>query len=155
MIPRDYDMESPNPFRKSDVVSMIPVCKVRFYFLWIQWVCSYWIEYEWKIPHALQYVGCSSADGRTLLESSKVALDKGKLEDAVTYGTKVLSLETFTSMPSEYFKHDDTSFLMSLILVLKALAKMIAVCGPYHRTTASAYSLLAVVLYHTGDFNQV
>lgn len=32
---------------------------------------------------------------------------------------------------------------------------MIAVCGPYHRTTASAYSLLAVVLYHTGDFNQV
>lgn len=40
-------------------------------------------------------------------------------------------------------------------LHLKALAKMIAVCGPYHRTTASAYSLLAVVLYHTGDFNQV
>lgn len=40
-------------------------------------------------------------------------------------------------------------------LKLKALAKMIAVCGPYHRTTASAYSLLAVVLYHTGDFNQV
>lgn len=40
-------------------------------------------------------------------------------------------------------------------LYLKALAKMIAVCGPYHRTTASAYSLLAVVLYHTGDFNQV
>ena len=40
-------------------------------------------------------------------------------------------------------------------LILKALAKMIAVCGPYHRTTASAYSLLAVVLYHTGDFNQV
>lgn len=38
---------------------------------------------------------------------------------------------------------------------LKALTKMIAVCGPYHRTTASAYSLLAVVLYHTGDFNQV
>ncbi|GAY61682.1 hypothetical protein CUMW_211960 [Citrus unshiu] len=36
----------------------------------------------------------------------------------------------------------------------KALARMIAVCGPYHRTTASAYSLLAVVLYHTGDFNQ-
>jgi hypothetical protein len=40
-------------------------------------------------------------------------------------------------------------------LHLKALAKMIAVCGPYHRTTAGAYSLLAVVLYHTGDFNQV
>lgn len=50
------------------------------------------------------------------------------------------------------------SFIYSLThvrIILKALAKMIAVCGPYHRTTASAYSLLAVVLYHTGDFNQV
>lgn len=96
LVPRDFDMECPNPFKKYDIVSMIPVCK---------------------------HVGCSSADGRTLLESSKIALDKGKLEDAVTFGTK-------------------------------ALAKMIAVCGPYHRMTASAYSLLAVVLYHTGDFNQ-
>ncbi|CAI9280769.1 unnamed protein product [Lactuca saligna] len=96
LVSRDYDMETPNPFRSSDVISMVPVCK---------------------------HVLCSSADGRTLLESSKIALDKGKLEDAVNYGTK-------------------------------ALAKMIAVCGPYHRTTASAYSLLAVVLYHTGDFNQ-
>ncbi|KAI3521210.1 hypothetical protein L1887_10671 [Cichorium endivia] len=96
LVSRDYDMESPNPFRTSDIISMVPVCK---------------------------HVLCSSADGRTLLESSKIALDKGKLEDAVNYGTK-------------------------------ALAKMISVCGPYHRTTASAYSLLAVVLYHTGDFNQ-
>ncbi|XP_027167520.1 protein TSS isoform X2 [Coffea eugenioides] len=96
LVPRDYDMGNPNPFRPSDIISVVPVCK---------------------------HVGCSSADGRNLLESSKIALDKGKLEDAVNYGTK-------------------------------ALAKMIAVCGPYHRTTASAYSLLAVVLYHTGDFNQ-
>ncbi|KAJ6348343.1 hypothetical protein OIU76_004753 [Salix suchowensis] len=96
LVPRDYDMECSNPFRKCDIISVVPVCK---------------------------NVGCSSADGRALLESSKVALDKGKLEDAVNYGTK-------------------------------ALAKMIAVCGPYHRITASAYSLLAVVLYHTGDFNQ-
>lgn len=96
LAPRDFDLECPNPFRRSDVVSVVPVCK---------------------------HVGCTSADGRNLLESSKVALDKGKLDDAVNYGTK-------------------------------ALAKMIAVCGPYHRTTASAYSLLAVVLYHTGDFNQ-
>ncbi|XP_071710062.1 protein REDUCED CHLOROPLAST COVERAGE 3 [Rutidosis leptorrhynchoides] len=96
LVSRDFDMESPNPFRTSDIISMVPVCK---------------------------HVLCSSADGRTLLESSKIALDKGKLEDAVNCGTK-------------------------------ALAKMIAVCGPYHRTTASAYSLLAVVLYHTGDFNQ-
>ncbi|KAH9715303.1 tetratricopeptide repeat (tpr)-like superfamily protein [Citrus sinensis] len=89
-------MECPNPFTRDDIVSMVPVCK---------------------------HVGCTSADGRTLLESSKIALDKVKLEDAVNYGTK-------------------------------ALARMIAVCGPYRRTTASAYSLLAVVLYHTGDFNQ-
>lgn len=37
----------------------------------------------------------------------------------------------------------------------QALAKLVGVCGPYHRMTAGAYSLLAVVLYHTGDFNQV
>ncbi|GMH03620.1 hypothetical protein Nepgr_005459 [Nepenthes gracilis] len=96
LLPRDYDMDSTNPFKKDDIISLLPICK---------------------------HVVCFSADGRTLLESAKVALDKGKLEDAVNYATK-------------------------------ALAKMIAVCGPYHRITASAYSLLAVVLYHTGDFNQ-
>ncbi|PIA31853.1 hypothetical protein AQUCO_04800033v1 [Aquilegia coerulea] len=96
LVPRDYDMNAPSPFGQSDIVSMVPVYK---------------------------HVACSSADGRTLLESSKTSLDKGKLEDAVNYGTK-------------------------------ALAKLVAVCGPYHRMTAGAYSLLAVVLYHTGDFNQ-
>ncbi|PKI76684.1 hypothetical protein CRG98_002993, partial [Punica granatum] len=96
LVPRDFDMDSPNPFSKADVVSLVPVHK---------------------------QAACSSADGRQLLESSKTALDKGKLEDAVAYGTK-------------------------------ALAKLVAVCGPYHRMTAGAYSLLAVVLYHTGDFNQ-
>ncbi|GMP43789.1 hypothetical protein CsSME_00013018 [Camellia sinensis var. sinensis] len=97
LVPRDYDMNSPKPFRKVDIVSLVPVHK---------------------------QAACSSADGRQLLESSKTALDKGKLEDAVSYGAK-------------------------------ALAKLVAVCGPYHRMTAGAYSLLAVVLYHTGDFNQV
>ncbi|PKA48871.1 Clustered mitochondria protein [Apostasia shenzhenica] len=96
LVARDYDMDSPSPFEKSDIISLVPVHK---------------------------QVVCSSIDGRNLLESSKAALDKGKLEDAVSYGTK-------------------------------ALSKMIAVCGPYHRMTANAYSLLAVVLYHTGDFNQ-
>lgn len=96
LVPRDYDMDSTSPFKKSDIISMVPVYK---------------------------HVACSSADGRTLLESSKTSLDKGKLEDAVNYGTK-------------------------------ALSKLVAVCGPYHRMTAGAYSLLAVVLYHTGDFNQ-
>ncbi|XP_055822957.1 protein REDUCED CHLOROPLAST COVERAGE 2 isoform X2 [Solanum dulcamara] len=96
LVPKDYDMDSPFPFKKSDIISMVPVYK---------------------------HVACSSADGRTLLESSKTSLDKGKLEDAVTFGTK-------------------------------ALSKLVSVCGPYHRMTAGAYSLLAVVLYHTGDFNQ-
>lgn len=96
LVARDYDMNSPNPFDKSDIVHIVPVCK---------------------------HVVYSSIDGRNLLESSKMALDKGKLDDAVSYGTK-------------------------------ALSKIIAVCGPYHRLTANAYSLLAVVLYHTGDFNQ-
>lgn len=96
LVPRDYDMDSASPFRKSDIISMVPVYK---------------------------HVACSSADGRTLLESSKTSLDKGKLEDAVNYGSK-------------------------------ALSKLVTVCGPYHRMTAGAYSLLAVVLYHTGDFNQ-
>eukprot|EP00250_Pteridium_aquilinum_P018589 c24130_g2_i1 orf=1-2976(-) len=72
LAPRDYDMDSSSPFRGIDVISMVPVYK---------------------------QVACSSADGRTLLESSKTALDKGKLDDAVTYGTK-------------------------------ALAKLVAVCGP-------------------------
>ncbi|XP_021653923.2 protein REDUCED CHLOROPLAST COVERAGE 2 isoform X2 [Hevea brasiliensis] len=96
LLPRDYDMDTASPFKKSDIISMVPVYK---------------------------HVACSSADGRTLLESSKTSLDKGKLEDAVNYGTK-------------------------------ALSKLVSVCGPYHRMTAGAYSLLAVVLYHTGDFNQ-
>ncbi|XP_066322804.1 protein REDUCED CHLOROPLAST COVERAGE 2-like isoform X2 [Miscanthus floridulus] len=96
LVTKDYDMDMPHPFRKSDIISVVPIYK---------------------------HVACSSADGRTLLESSKSFLDKGKLEDAVNYGTK-------------------------------ALAKLVAVCGPYHRMTAGAYSLLAVVLYHTGDFNQ-
>ncbi|KAJ7951300.1 Tetratricopeptide repeat (TPR)-like superfamily protein [Quillaja saponaria] len=96
LAPRDFDMDSSTPFRKADIVGLVPVHK---------------------------QAACSSADGRQLLESSKTALDKGKLEDAVAYGAK-------------------------------ALAKLVAVCGPYHRMTAGAYSLLAVVLYHTGDFNQ-
>ncbi|KAJ4958852.1 hypothetical protein NE237_025963 [Protea cynaroides] len=64
LFPRDYDMDTTSPFRKSDIISLVPVYK---------------------------HIACSSADGRTLLESSKTSLDKGKLEDAVNYGTKALS----------------------------------------------------------------
>ena len=47
------------------------------------------ILYSTTFSASLQQAACSSADGRQLLESSKTALDKGKLEDAVAYGTKV------------------------------------------------------------------
>jgi protein TIF31 len=105
----------------------------------------------------LQHVACSSADGRTLLESSKTFLDKGKLEDAVSYGTKVRFV---ILLLHPYVKNSWTGASFgfhhsNLHMIVQALAKLVAVCGPYHRMTAGAYSLLAVVLYHTGDFNQV
>jgi hypothetical protein len=28
MVSRDYDMENPYPFKKYDIISMVPVCKV-------------------------------------------------------------------------------------------------------------------------------
>lgn len=99
----------------------------------------------------LQHVACSSADGRTLLESSKTSLDKGKLEDAVNYGTKVTNYFISLNCTIVYLYAKCLLFNLNL----KALSKLVAVCGPYHRMTAGAYSLLAVVLYHTGDFNQV
>lgn len=98
----------------------------------------------------LQHVACSSADGRTLLESSKTSLDKGKLEDAVNYGTKVSNI--FFPMQIMLRKAYTKA---NFCFYMKALSKLVSVCGPYHRMTAGAYSLLAVVLYHTGDFNQV
>ncbi|XP_043695697.1 protein TSS-like isoform X3 [Telopea speciosissima] len=126
LVPRDYDMDTPSPFRKSDIISMLPVYKV----IYMISLCYTDFDYSKDLMESfnagnsvIQHVPCSSADGRTLLESSKTSLDKGKLEDAVNYGTK-------------------------------ALSKLVAVCGPYHRMAAGAYSLLAVVLYHTGDFNQ-
>jgi protein TIF31 len=30
LFPRDYDMESPKPFGKYDIISLVPVCKVGF-----------------------------------------------------------------------------------------------------------------------------
>lgn len=29
LVPRDYDMDSPQPFRKIDIVSLVPVHKVK------------------------------------------------------------------------------------------------------------------------------
>lgn len=99
LCPRDYDMESPKPFGKYDIISLVPVCKVVFC-LFISPLANSMYEVWFNKYHLIepitrssyfiqQYVGCSSLDGRNLLESSKIALDKGKLEDAVNYGTKV------------------------------------------------------------------
>jgi hypothetical protein len=123
----------------------------------------------------------SSIDGRSLLESSKMALYKGKLDDVVSYGTKVRDSQHYIFL----FLNKTLCFffiikccakilfafwlvklfchLLSLLnskycmcfFLLKALSKIIVVCGPYHRLTTNAYNLLVVVLYHTGDFNQV
>ncbi|CAM6016929.1 unnamed protein product [Sphagnum balticum] len=101
--PCDYDLDTRTPFRTGDIISMIPLIHLGV------------VDHHYTISEF--------SNGRTLLESSKTTLDKGKLEDAVTYGTK-------------------------------ALAKLVAVCGPYHCMTAGAYSLLAVLLYHIGDLNQ-
>ena len=35
LVPRDYDMDTSSPFRKSDIVSMVPVYKVNIYTLFI------------------------------------------------------------------------------------------------------------------------
>ena len=93
LVPRDYDMECPNPFRKYDVISLVPLCKVRFCFdSFLVIAIADYVEKKMSqhfLNFVKQHVACSSADGRNLLESSKIALDKGKLEDAVNYGTKV------------------------------------------------------------------
>lgn len=28
LVPRDYDFDSPNPFKSSDIFGLVPVCKV-------------------------------------------------------------------------------------------------------------------------------
>lgn len=86
-------MDSPSPFKKPDIISMVPVYKVTHMNNLCQKLGIEVSRILWKffdnIESFIQHVACSSADGRTLLESSKTSLDKGKLEDAVNYGTKV------------------------------------------------------------------
>ena len=56
-----------------------------------------------------QHMVSSSADGRNLLEASKTALDKGKLDEAVSCGTKVME----TCDASTYKKKKDRDNLVS------------------------------------------
>eukprot|EP00898_Chlorokybus_atmophyticus_P005403 jgi/Chlat1/5864/Chrsp4S06238 len=93
---KDYNFSTPTPFEPADIVAVYPV---------------------------YQHVPFSSADGRSLMEVSKAALDRGELDEAFSSATQ-------------------------------ALGKLSAVFGAWHCVTAGAYSLLAVVLYHKGDFLQ-
>ena len=66
-----------------------------------------------------QHVVYSSIDDRNLLESSKVALDKGKLNDAVSYGTKVLN-----SVAVVYDSIPEPQLVILLFLAIKKLRNM-------------------------------
>eukprot|EP00850_Spirogloea_muscicola_P015063 SM000112S24005 [mRNA] locus=s112:357300:369907:+ [translate_table: standard] len=68
--------------------------------------------------------------------------------------TPFRSIDIISMFPVFKHLHDVAQGLLCWAVLAQALARLIAVCGPYHRMTAGAYSLLAVVLYHTGDFNQ-
>lgn len=71
---------------------MVPIYKVKYTtpsLLRRKLILSKALMTKVQLELSSQHVACSSADGRTLLESSKTSLDKGKLEDAVNYGTKV------------------------------------------------------------------
>ncbi|KAK9229465.1 hypothetical protein WN944_022427 [Citrus x changshan-huyou] len=136
LVPRDYDMECPNPFTRDDIVSMVPVCK---------------------------HVGCTSADGRTLLESSKIALVKGKLEDAVNYGTKAtiyqqkvldinereLGLDHSDTMKSygdlSVFYYHLQHIELALKYVNRALFLLHFTCGLSHPNTAATYINVALM----------
>lgn len=38
LVPRDYDMDSPQPFQKVDIVSLVPVHKVKKHAMLFDWV---------------------------------------------------------------------------------------------------------------------
>ena len=83
-------------FARGDIVCLVPVVKH----------CNY-----------------TSSDARALFESSKIALDRGLLDPALS--DAIIAVDT-----------------------------MKAVCGASNRNTAVAMALMAVVMYHTGDFVQ-
>ncbi|GJN26240.1 hypothetical protein PR202_gb14158 [Eleusine coracana subsp. coracana] len=133
LVARDYDMNSPNPFDKSDIVSIVP------------------------------HVVYSSIDGRNLLESSKMALDKGKLDDAVSYGTKatiyqqkaldINERELGLDHPETMKSYGDLSVFyyrlqhieMALKYVNRALYLLQFSCGLSHPNSAATYINVAMM----------
>ncbi|GJM87215.1 hypothetical protein PR202_ga03149 [Eleusine coracana subsp. coracana] len=136
LVTKDYIMDMPHPFRKSDIVSVVPIYK---------------------------HVACSSADGRTLLESSKTFLDKGKLEDAVNYGTKATiyqqkaldinerelgldhpdTMKSYGDLAVFYYRLQHTE--LALKYVNRALYLLHLTCGPSHPNTAATYINVAMM----------
>lgn len=70
-----------------------------------------------------QHVACSSADGRALLESSKTLLDKGKLEEAVNFGTKVRRKAYYVVYISINFRKGKKELTQTLIRILEGTLK--------------------------------
>ncbi|KAL0754445.1 hypothetical protein Bca101_092113 [Brassica carinata] len=136
LVPKDYEMDTSSPFKKLDIISMVPVYK---------------------------HVACSSADGRTLLESSKTSLDKGKLEDAVSYGTKATiyqqkaldinerelgldhpdTMKSYGDLAVFYYRLQHTE--LALKYVNRALYLLHLTCGPSHPNTAATYINVAMM----------
>lgn len=90
-------MECKEPFKSCNIISIYPVCKVDIYVTISLNQLAIDLNITRLCLNDLQHIVCASADGRTLLESSKAALDKGKLEDAVNYGTKVFPILIYSS----------------------------------------------------------
>nr|XP_009421419.2 PREDICTED: protein TSS-like [Musa acuminata subsp. malaccensis] len=144
LAPRDFDMDSNFPFDKSDIISLVPVHK---------------------------QVACSSADARQLLESSKMALDKGKLEDAVNYGTKATTyqqkaldinerelgldhpdtMKSYGDLAVFYYRLQHTE--LALKYVKRALYLLHLTCGPSHPNTAATYINVAMMEEGLGNIH--
>ncbi|KAM7252740.1 hypothetical protein ACFE04_008249 [Oxalis oulophora] len=117
---------------ENDDVDIINDDKLKW--KWVETFLSTRFGWQWK--HEVYYQ-----------DLRKFAILRGLSQKV---GLELLPRDYPVDTSSPFGKSD----IISMIPVYKALAKLVAVCGPYHRMTAGAYSLLAVVLYHTGDFNQ-
>ncbi|KAG5066585.1 hypothetical protein JHK86_010316 [Glycine max] len=104
------------------------------------------LKWRWVENFLLKRFGCQWKDenGQDL---RKFAILRGLCHKV---GLELVPRDYEMDTASPFRKTD----IVSMVPIYKALSKLVSVCGPYHRMTAGAYSLLAVVLYHTGDFNQ-
>ena len=115
---------------------------------WTTTMCSFIC----RMSHAHRLMGAPC------LSRPRLSQIKENLRMLLTMAQRYTILVLLLHPCDEFFSDTLLGFLQPIctfLLTMQALAKPVAVCGPFHRMTAGAYSLLAVVLYHTGDFNQV